>query len=80
VTPADDQLLRAVANLRPMMPDQKWEERVRVLCHLEIARRASGAKLSGRRGPLRLIDAVAVALLCAYLSVLLREAARLGGL
>jgi hypothetical protein len=82
VTQGEDPLLRAVANLRPMLPNQKWEEGVRARCHAEIAGRLSRSKTSERRRSIRLglIDAVAFALLCAYLSVFMREAARLGGL
>ncbi|HEY3443386.1 MAG TPA: hypothetical protein VGK29_21690 [Paludibaculum sp.] len=82
MTQGDDPLLRALANLRPMMPDPKWEQRVRVRCHAELAGRLSKARIGERRPLLRfgLIDAVAFALLCAYLTVFLSEAARLGGL
>ena len=70
----DDRLIQAVANLRPITPDSAWAERVRARCHSGIAGRASSLPR------IKLLDAVALVALCAYLSAVLQVAARLGGL
>ena len=82
MTEADDRLLQAVANLRPITPDEGWEQRVRARCHSEMARRASRRRRAERYRLLtvRILETAAVAALCAYLSAVLREAGRLGGL
>jgi hypothetical protein len=73
VTQDDDRMIQALANLRSFTPDAEWERRVRLRCH---------AKIAGRRTSLgmRLADAVTLAALCAYFSVVLGQAARLAGL
>ena len=84
----DDRLMQAVANLRSITPDSEWTARVRARCHSEIAGRVSFAGRESRakqsdRHPsprIKLLDAVALAALCAYLSAVLQVAARLGGL
>jgi hypothetical protein len=82
MTESHDPLLEAVASLRTIAPDANWERRVRARCHSEIALRAKGPiqgiKQTVHR--LTLVDLTAVAFLCVYLSVLLREAAQLAGL
>ena len=77
-----DPLLEAVASLRTITPDPNWERRVRARCHSEIALRATGSTQAIKHTVhrLTLVDLTAVAFLCVYLSVLLREAAQLGGL
>ena len=82
MTQGDDRLLQALGNLRPITPDEGWEQRVRARCHSEIARRASRRRRAERYRSLtiRLLETAAVAALCAYLSAVLREAGQLGGL
>lgn len=82
MTESHDPLLEAVASLRTIAPDGSWETRVRARCHSEIAKRATGLVEATKQTihRLTLVDLTALAFLCVYLSVLLREAARLGGL
>jgi hypothetical protein len=67
-----DPVLRALGRLKPVAPNAEREQRVRDLCHREMARRAGT--------PARLVDAAAVAALFCYLSAVLVNAARLAGL
>ena len=82
MTPDDDRLLEAVGGLQTITPHSGWEKRVRARCHLEITARAGRQmrtdKHMGRR--LSLVDVAALVALCVYLSALLQDAARLGGL
>lgn len=82
MTQSDDRLLEAVAGLRTITPDRNWEKRVRARCHSEIAARAARQMQADKHivHRLTLVDVAAVAVLCVYLSALLQEAARLGGL
>jgi hypothetical protein len=82
MTENHDPLLEAISSLRTVAPDANWEKRVRARCHSEIALRATGSIQAIKRTVhrLTLVDLTAVAFLCVYLCVLLREAARLGGL
>jgi hypothetical protein len=73
VTQDDDRMLQALANLRSFTPDAEWGRRVRLRCHTKIAGRRTSAGM-------RLADAVTLAALCAYFSVVLGQAARLSGL
>ena len=72
MTEHEDPLLKAVADLATITPDAKWEAGVRAACHREMARQA-------RRRP-GLLDAVAAAVLAAYLSAVLVNVARFAGL
>lgn len=70
----DDRLLQALANLRSFTPDTEWEKSVRLRCH---------AKIVGRRSKpsrVRLVDAVTLAVLFAYLAAVFGQSARLLGL
>jgi hypothetical protein len=82
MTESHDPLLEAIAGLRVFTPDGKWEKRVRAHCHSQIARHARREKQSARDPVhrLTLADLAALAFLFVYLSALLQEAARLGGL
>ena len=82
MTEGDDRLIQAVADLPQVTPDREWAQRVRDRCHSEIARRESSRQRARRQVSfrMRLLDVVAVAALGVYLSVVLRETARLGGL
>lgn len=82
MTQGDDRLLQALAKLRPVDPCTRWENRVRARCHSELARRESKRRRAERNASLRmrLFEGVTIALLCAYLSTVLKEALRLGTL
>lgn len=82
MTQHHDPLLDAIAGLRIVTPDGKWEKRVRDRCHSQISRDAAGATQSAKDAThrLTLADFAALAFLFVYLSALLQEAARLGGL
>ncbi len=67
-----DPLLRALASLAPVPSDATREQRVRARCHSAMIQRAGSSP--------GLLDAVAVAALFGYLSVVLATAARLAGL
>ena len=74
MTQGDDRFLQALANLRSFTPDTEWEKGVRLRCH---------AKIAGRRSKpprVRLVDAVTLAVLFAYLAAVFGQAARLLGL
>ena len=82
MTPDDDRLLEAVAGLRTITPHSDWEKRVRARCHSEIATRAATQMRTDKHivRRLSLVDVAALVALCVYLSTLLQDAARLGGL
>ena len=83
MTPDDDRLLEAVAGLRTITPHSSWEKRVRApSCHSEIAARAARQIRTDKHivRRLSLVDVAALVALCVYLSALLQDAARLGGL
>jgi len=82
MTPDDDRLLEAVGGLRTITPHSGWEKRVRARCHSEITARAGGQMRTDKHMVRRLsfVDVAALVALCAYLSALLQDAARLGGL
>ena len=82
MTPDDDRLLDAVSGLRPIAPHSGWEKRVRARCHLEITARAGRQMRTDKHMVRRLsfVDVAALVALCVYLSALLQDAARLGGL
>ena len=82
MTQDDDRLLEAVAGLRTITPHSDWEKRVRARCHSEIAARAATQMRTDKHivRRLSLVDVAALVALCVYLSALLQDAARLGGL
>jgi hypothetical protein len=82
MTQDDDRLLEAVAGLRTITPYSGWEKRVRARCHSEITARAGRPMRTDRpmTRRLSLVDVAALVALCVYLSALLQDAARLGGL
>ena len=82
MTQDDDRLLEAVAGLRTITPHSEWEKRVRARCHSEMAARAARQMRTDKHmvQRLSLVDVAALMALCVYLSALLQEAARLGGL
>ena len=82
MTPDDDRLLEAVGGLRTITPHSGWEKRVRARCHSEIAAR-TGRQMRTDTHMVRrlsLLDVAALVALCVYLSAVLQDAARLGGL
>jgi hypothetical protein len=82
MTQDDDRLLEALAGLRTITPHSEWEKRVRARCHSEIEMRATKQIRIDKHLVRRLsfVDVAALAVLCFYLSALLQDAARLGGL
>ena len=82
MTPDDDRLLEAVGGLQTITPHSGWEKRVRARCHLEITARAGRQMRTDKHvvRRLSLVDIAALVALCVYLSTLLQDAARLGGL
>jgi len=82
MTQDDDRLLEAVAGLRTITPHSGWEKRVRARCHSEIAARAARQVRTDNRmvRRLSLVEVAVLVALCVYLSALLQQAARLGGL
>lgn len=82
MTQDDDRLLEAAGGLRTITPDSGWEKRVRARCHSEIAARAARPMRTDKHmvRRLSLVDVAALMVLCAYLSALLQDAARLAGL
>jgi len=82
MTPDDDRLLEAVGGLRTITPHSGWEKRVRARCHSEITARAGRQMRTDKHmvRRLSLVDVAALVVLCVYLSALLQDAARLGGL
>jgi len=82
MTPDDDRLLEAVGGLQTITPHSGWEKRVRARCHVEITARAGRQMRTDKHvvRRLSLVDIAALVALCVYLSTLLQDAARLGGL
>ena len=82
MTQDDDRLLEALAGLRTITPHSGWEKRVRARCHSEIAVRAARQVRTDNRmvRRLSLVEVAVLVALCVYLSALLQQAARLGGL
>ena len=82
MTPGDDRLLEAVGGLQTITPHSGWEKRVRARCHVEITARAGRQMRTDKHvvRRLSLVDIAALVALCVYLSTLLQDAARLGGL
>lgn len=81
MTESHDPLLEAIAGLRTIAPDAKWEKRVRARCHSQIARHTERQMQSAKDTAhgLTLVDLAALAFLFVYFSALLQEVARLGG-
>ena len=82
MTQNDDRLLEGLAGLRTITPHSEWEQRVRARCHSEITARAGRQMRTDKHvvRRLSLVDIAALVALCVYLSTLLQDAARLGGL
>jgi hypothetical protein len=82
MTENHDPLLEAIARLRTIAPDANWEKRVRARCHSQIALRATGPILPVKHTirKLTLLDLAALAFLCVYFCVFLRQTAQLLGL
>jgi hypothetical protein len=80
MTPADDQLLDALARLPSIAPDMERDTLVRARCHAELSRRAARRVQAGRNlFTARLVDLAATTALVVYMAAVLIEAARLGG-
>lgn len=73
-----DQWFQELADLPGIEPGPEWQTRVRARCHAELARRDSRRKRAARRSSIRirLLEAVTVAFLFAYLSAVVQSAFR----
>ena len=72
---SEDDLFRALADLRGQPPDAEWEELLRARCHRKIALRRSRRAIAGRGGLAEvLIQATAFGVGFAYLVAVLHMA------
>lgn len=79
MTENHDPLLEAVSRLRTIAPDANWEKRVRARCHAQMALRATSPAIKRTIRKLTLLDLAALAFLCVYFCVFLRQTAQLLG-
>lgn len=71
MTPDDDPLLRAIANLQTSEPNPIWDARVRARCRAQLS-------VARNRSP-SLLEFAMIVILCLYLSALLGQTAHLRG-